>query len=264
MGGVTLSTLIKAILPISFSQYWFFTVYLLLFFLSPFINVMVEALSKRQHLILVLILMISCVIKPTILPFANQYDSTEGMGIISFITLYVLGSYLGRYHDEIKQKKILLLASVLVIFVSKIAIEVVNKKMGTRFGSGIFYHYNTLFQVVNCVLLLYIFKNISVKPNLAKIVTWISSSTFGVYLQHEHPLGRVLLWSKVFNINWLSKISFIELALIMLVTPIAVLIIGTLIDKLRSQCARKLSSATIYTNLRGKIDFVQNRMNYGK
>ena len=226
---------IRAFLPITCKQYWFFTIYVYLFILSPFINVGLERLTKKQFKVLVCVLVLFTVIKPTIFPFVEQYDLTEGFGIVSFITIFVIGAYLRKFVPDIKYKYLILVISMVITFGSKIVLEAVVHKLGLEVGTGIFYHYNTVFQIINCIMMLYIFKDIHIRENtvIAKSILFFSTSTFGVYLIHEHPAVRDLLWKRLITDDFLSAIGSASFIIILIVVPMIIFIICNGLDHLR-------------------------------
>ena len=58
VNGFSLGNMLSSLLPISMSTYWFITVYLVLYILSPFINLLCNNMTQKQHAALLLILVI--------------------------------------------------------------------------------------------------------------------------------------------------------------------------------------------------------------
>ena len=75
---------IQSILPIISKQYWFITVYLVMYLLSPFLNKLIYALDKEEYRKLLIIIMI-IFSGMTLLPSKWTLDETYGYGIIWFI-----------------------------------------------------------------------------------------------------------------------------------------------------------------------------------
>lgn len=259
MGNKTsISDIVKSFMPISFSKYWFFTVYVFLYLLTPFFNSAIEHMSKKQHLTAVAILLIFAVLKPTILPIAPQYDPTDGMGIISFIALYIWASYCRRYIIDIKHKKVMLIVFIALVFASKVAIEMLNKRFGTTFGSGILYHYNTVFQVAICTILFYCFKDIRISGKLGRLITRLSASVFGVYLIHEHSFVRNLLWKNIFGIDVITKWSDAIFLSSLIWIPLSIYAISSLLDFFRGYIGIKLFKDSIAVKFNKYINQLQN------
>ena len=78
-------------------NYWFITVYLLMYVLSPFINTLINSMDKKNHFNLILILIIFFSIISFVLPHGSLLDPSCGTGIIWFVTLYVVAAYIKKY-----------------------------------------------------------------------------------------------------------------------------------------------------------------------
>ena len=82
----------RSLFPTVFSQYWFFTTYIIFFLLTPFFNKMLNLLSQKEYKVLLgIMLTLWCVI-PTVtyqVPFCNDFTL--------FLLLYTLGGYFKLY-----------------------------------------------------------------------------------------------------------------------------------------------------------------------
>ena len=97
--GVSLSSvdIFKLISPITlYEQYWFLSVYIILYLLSPFLNIILNKITKKQFHLLLLTLFLLTSIIPTI---SGQlaYNNSQGHSVFSFVFLYYIGAYLSRY-----------------------------------------------------------------------------------------------------------------------------------------------------------------------
>ena len=72
--------ILRTFSPFYFNNYWFLSVYLLLYLLSPYINILINKLSQKEHRNFIILLFIIFTIIPTI---TNQKTfSNTGFGII--------------------------------------------------------------------------------------------------------------------------------------------------------------------------------------
>lgn len=165
---------LKSFMPIIFHQYWFFSIYIYLLIFSPFINIGLNILDKAKYKILVIILFLLCFVKPTIFPFAPQIDLSEGMGIVSFVSIYIIAGYFKRYEIKIEKKFLLMLIAVIFVFFSKVILEIIVRKLGLNLGTGILYHYNTILQMVIAILLFLIFKDLKINKKYRKVIVSFS------------------------------------------------------------------------------------------
>ena len=63
----SLKSLLLSLIPFSSNKYWFFTNYVVLYCLSPFINIMTKAMNKDQHKRICMLLFIFTVVLPNVL-----------------------------------------------------------------------------------------------------------------------------------------------------------------------------------------------------
>ncbi len=90
---------IKNFFPILFQQYWFATAYIILYLMSPYLNKLLNRLTRQEfHRFLGIMLVLWCLL-PT---FTMQ--SMYGREIPKFVMLYTLGAYLRLYPDHILSK----------------------------------------------------------------------------------------------------------------------------------------------------------------
>ena len=82
---------IKSIFPTTFFQYDFFTVYLLIYFLSPFLNLLLKNLVRREFMILIFILILFVSVPETLLGRA-YLDSYVLDAVICYIVFRNLES----------------------------------------------------------------------------------------------------------------------------------------------------------------------------
>ena len=116
---VGIKDLILKILPLSNFSYWYLNVYIVLYLISPYLNVFVNNTSKKKYGILLIILFIFCSIitRTTMQEFIANED---GYSLIHFIFMYLVGGYLRKYDGTINFK-------------------VLNKKITTMDKSSIFF-----------------------------------------------------------------------------------------------------------------------------
>lgn len=107
----SVSDCIKAIMPISGNQYWFARVYLGLYILSPFLNILIHNLNKRQFQYLLLALTILFSLWGSFIPFATTLNPEGGNSIIWFCILYLFAAYIKIHGVPVKSFKLLLVST---------------------------------------------------------------------------------------------------------------------------------------------------------
>lgn len=235
----TLKSCIDSFFPVLRSEYWFFTCYILLYLLIPLLNAGIRQMEKKQLKYIILVIICFFYVLPVFSAVFHQYDPEEGMSILGFITLYIIGAGLRKL--DIKANAgicwILLLFNNLVVFLSKVALEIIVMKMNLNVGTGLFYHYNTIFQLVNAILLIMLFRNIKIAGRAKSAISFFAESTFSVYLIHEHPLVRQLLWQSGLEVIMLEITVWMFIVLSGLITA-GVYIVAVFINRIRLALCR--------------------------
>lgn len=195
--------LVKSILPVSFNQYWFMRVYLYMVLCAPFLNILLNNLNKQGHQYLIALGFMLMVI-PASIPGITTFNSDAGNGILWFFMLYSTGAYFAKYPPQYKTRQYCLMAffMFLVAFVSQILIARVSTLLGFGgMGESRFSTFDAFPIYIEACCILCAGIKLSQKPVsnaiLKKVVLFFSSSTAGVYMLHEHPLVRNILWSKL-------------------------------------------------------------------
>ena len=229
--SLSVPVLLDMLFPVLRQVWWFMSVYVLLYLFIPFLNIGLHQLKSRQFTFLVTLLVVIFYVLPLLGFFFPPYDPTQGMGIIGFITLYVMGAYLAANDFCLPRKWCLtaLLFNNICIFLSKGVLEYISDSYQLQVGTGLLYHYNSIFELLNAILLLLLFKQMSFSAG-KRVITWTASSMFSVYLLHEHPLVRQLLWQSGLS-SFLLQSSFMNFALLTLLFSLVILVLGVLIDK---------------------------------
>ena len=224
---------LDAFFPILRNEYWFFTMYLLLYLLIPFLNESLRNMSTRKMSLLIVIIVCFFYIEPLFSVVFYQYDQSEGFSIIAFVTLYVIGAYL-RQKKCIPRKYciIILLGSSSAILMSKVVLQAITEYKNLHFGTGLLYHNNSVFVLINAIALFYLFNGINIsKLTFQKAIQWCTPSVFSVYLLHENPLVRKLIWNSQLLL-YLEHCGFGWYIVTVLVIPIIIFLTSLVIDKL--------------------------------
>lgn len=102
----TINDLIWSIFPITGKAYWFCSVYMLLIFASPLLNILIRTYTKRQLIIIDCFMLVIFSVIPTFMPWSRDI-LTHGRDIIWFMTLYQVAAYIRIYvvTDDVHIKK---------------------------------------------------------------------------------------------------------------------------------------------------------------
>ena len=118
-----LTDLAKNIFPIIGKNYWFISSYLVMYFLSPFLNHFIRNADYKRHMSNILILL-CCFSLPQLIPHV-RWMAIEGK-IEMFVLLYITGAE--------KQKLVtIIMVMLFVLVISEIVIKIFSPKHFTYF-----------------------------------------------------------------------------------------------------------------------------------
>lgn len=180
------------------TSYWFITTYLMLYVCVPFINKFIEFSSREMLSKFIILGSIMWFILPSLSSQFCPYTSY----FVAFVYLYILGACikLGKV-DFLLNKHLFEKLSFysMVFLICYFAMIIYFDKPVMNFNKMTRYlDYSSIFFLVQSVYIFNIFKDLKIKHN--KIINWISSSVFGIYLLHESNFTRKYLWTQVFPV----------------------------------------------------------------
>ncbi len=196
-------TIFNYSIPSSVSYYWFINTYIIVYMLSDHINVIIDKLSRKQFKRMIIVSLIVLVIIPYITGFRTLYN--DGYTFFNFIILYLIGAYIRRYPIKetyhfnklsINGYRLLLLGIIFSMALSNYLIWMFadsNLFIGSFIGEiskrilASQNNYSTPFAIIQSVAYFELFRSFKLK---SKIINYISSFVFGIYLFHEFPYVR--------------------------------------------------------------------------
>ncbi len=235
-------------LPTINGHYWFATSYVIFYLLAPFLGKAAKAMKKKELKLLIFLLLIPfCFIK-SILPVALPVDDL-GNSFVWFICLFFIAAYIRLYGIAFFKTKwaglAVYLMSVGGILLSILAAGSLVKQTGNyEYALTIPSNYNFFFVLTGSVGLFCAFLKMQFKNNiLTGYLVRIAPYTFGVYLLHEHLLLRYE-WP---GWLWVSNIYGGYRVLHILFCTIFVLVIGILVDWIRSLIFTAIQKLIIFS-----------------
>lgn len=169
--------IIKSIMPISSGKYWFATVYVALYMLIPFINKLLNSLSKKQYQILVMILFILLVGIRTVFNSNPYIDGRIGENLLWITFLYIVGGYIRLYFDKKVNKKLCLSIVIINTILIVIARFISLKYLGKEFGRLL--DFSNIINFTSTICLFLYFKEVQIKNEWAnRIIGKIAPLTF--------------------------------------------------------------------------------------
>ena len=123
---LNIKNLIYIFFPFITQRYWFFNAYILLILLFPFLNVLINNISKEKFKLLLIILFIINSILP--IGINNSVSLNSANSLYWFLNLYLMGSYIRI--NKINFKKKCFVYGYIAINVLYIIISIIVFKIG--------------------------------------------------------------------------------------------------------------------------------------
>lgn len=175
---------VRDLLFVSRTPFWFVRTYLYLFMLAPILNYWLEDNKRSKYLIYVL-----AFISVYIGLMGKDPSLREGKNILNFALVYAIGHELKgvvERKDRISTVKVAvgwLLLNVTVMIICGIF----NSQLVGKVIWMLSFPYNSPLLLINSILVFIIFGRMKFK---SKVVNYIATSSFAIYLLHTHPFVR--------------------------------------------------------------------------
>lgn len=188
--------LIKMFFPFISQTYWFMDAYILLLIFIPYINKMLNSLSKKELLGLILIMFFT----NSIFSFIPNITiiTTTANSLSWFINIFIITYYLKKYKISIEKRKMVVF-HFLYITIMVLLFFMVCKYFNKKYP--ILIKYNNPLILCDSIVIFKIFldKKIKVNTFFKKIILYLSSNSLYVYLISDHPIMREIIWKRVKN-----------------------------------------------------------------
>jgi len=209
------------------NQYWFVRAYIIMFILSPLMNLFAEQAPKSVFRNV----LIAFFVMQTIFSYiSNSGWFDDGFSPIPFIGLYLLSRYI-RIHKPAfasMRKEIDLFFYFGIAFIISILSIALFKWFGT--GGRMFNYTNPLVITISVFFVLF-FSKLQIKNS--KVINWVAISSVGAYLLHMNPL-----FFHPYYIDTLHSFSAFNSPVLICGATLGFIIVlffvGVLLDKLRS------------------------------
>ena len=245
--------LIRAFLPITTKQYWFFTAYFAMIAVSPALHILVRGCTARDARVLMLAVAVLFSAYSFLgntyslvgAPFSDPFQLNGGFAFAWFAALYVCGALIKKFalHRIAAGKKVFLCWFSLLILLFGISLLVVlcgqsNTLFPAQSLQNILFSYSSPFVFGSAVCLLLLFAKLDIRQSARRVVSFFAPTVFGVYLIHDHTLLKESL-----PMEKLSAFSSLPPALLPLLIPAAaavIFLICGLAEQIRARMFRLL------------------------
>ena len=226
--GFILEELPNIFLPNISKSYWFFSSYFILYLFIPYLNRLVNNISKKEYLKLLIIGFVFLILIPSVV----IYNSIISEGVYLYY-YYLVGGYIRLYCGDIK-RGIKYLVGFIVLY---LAIVLMTMFLGRlSYSNNVLLEYiwtytklRSILVFLSAISLFIFFKDLKLGNN--KIINLFASTSFGVYLFHEHIFMKELLWDNIFSLDKILRNNSIFISGIAI--SVIIYIIGFIIDLIR-------------------------------
>lgn len=225
-GTANISLLAKSLFPMSANLWWYPTTYAVFLLVQPFYQKGLKALEKTelQKLILTMVCVWSA---STVIPFFN-YGSSN---FLCFIMLYAIVFLMSKYEIEWMTGgncRLAIIVGYIIALASIAVLDILGSKISVA-GQYSCYFIRGNYRFLPMVISVAIFA-LSVNWKIkSKIINYIASLTFGVYLIHMYPLMTECLFSKQGALFDMSRYASNSLFILCTIGEILVCFAGCLL-----------------------------------
>lgn len=255
MEDLTIYTLLQYVFPLQMEHYWFATMYVLTYLLSPFIRIAVQQMKQKQLLLTIALIMVFVSVAKTVLPVRLSVDAF-GYDVIWFVCVFLCAAYIRKYGINWFTNARRGFGCYLLGCAGMFAVILVNRFIYLKFDMlgdvlSVSHHYNHLINIFAAIGLFYGFYHWKLpEGKVADLIVKAAPYTFGVYLLHEHIDIRYL-WQQ-----WLgatTQVSPVVFVLQAVGSVVCVLVIGLAIDWLRGKIFAAVAALLAGTKLAGLL-----------
>ncbi len=190
-GGFSWKALLRAILPVAFYRYWYFSAYFFLFFFIPPLNAALCGMTKYQHRSLIAAILWTTVLftAAACVMGGDVFHVMDGYSPLWLVCLYIIGAYLRLYPEDVQR---ISAAALILTFLLCTAAAWTSRILILRFHHFGGYvrdmaliQYNSPLILAAAAALVLLFSRIPIRGRWTeKVIRLFSASTFGVLIIH--------------------------------------------------------------------------------
>ena len=233
--------------PIIFNRYWYFTQYFGMYLFLPVVNKGISILTKSElKLVVISTIGIFSFWRHLKNPKNDVFHLCGGGSILWFLTLFITGSYIGKYRIEytgIRKYIYCIFCLFIFSFTSFLYYKTSNNEL--YLGNGYYQrkivillnniinnNFDSLKKIMQTISITLFFLQLKYNQYLSKIITFFGPIAFGIYLIHINSIVSANILSKIFN-NDSSNLTLYSTIALILFKALKITFICLFIDYLR-------------------------------
>lgn len=212
--------MLESVFPAMSMQYWYFTYYIPVLFLMPYLNMLITKMDiiSMRKLVGLLFLLFS------VIPWVFQTDwfsLNGGFSAFWLIILYLFGAWLRKETEETKslfagwkQSRLLFILAgfILIQVLLRYILDKIGAMMETERGlMHDFGGYTSPFIVMEACVMVLLFAKVEIfHVKWETIISKIGTASFGVYLIHDNQFVRkYIIMDRFVKIGQLNLIAYV-------------------------------------------------------
>lgn len=219
-------SLVSCLFPILTGRYWFLTIYVGLYLISPFLNIFIKSMNKKQHLMLNICLFFIMSVWVSVHPSIKGMNTNGGWSLAWFVVLYLTASWLRLYYDSSRKTKWNFILAYPFIALVVSGAQVISKIVDIGVINSIlnnFYRYDSVPAYLMSLCIFICFINVEIRNKVAsKFISLIATLTFGVYLIHAHSNVTDMTWSVLNMPSHMNSALFVPFQLAIVIAIFAI------------------------------------------
>lgn len=238
-----------------FRTYWFVHAYMAVYLISPFLNKAIKMFTKKQLLLLILVLL-----------YIMQFFASSNFGWAVY--MYIIGAYIKLHNVELKEPKKAkwyALTLYILIFASMPIITYLQNngfdKYFAYFGFGLNYtkfsELQNFVALATAIMIFMTFKYMNIKNN--RVINFFSRASLASYLIHDSDQNRFLLWFKLLKVQEYYTATPLGLIGNAVFCMVAIYLFSALVETIRLNLVEKpMFKIKIFDKYLDKFDEMMN------
>ncbi len=243
------------------NRYWFLTTYLIMYLASPFLNMIVKNISKKQFAFLLCGILFLCLLTGNFGMSGTLYLS-NGFSVFWFVLLYLIAGGIRKF-DLFKIKNWILIVTYFVALIFLICQKIFPEFAQSDVVKYIFnirITYDSFFVLICSVALFTLFSRIGQTTNkkLSNFIKVLASTGFGVYLLHDNNLVRSKIYGDWFAVQrfYTNQFATLHIIIFSIVTYIFCVFIDLLRQQLDKLCRKIITTIKRKRANKKKLDLL--------
>lgn len=250
-------SLLACFFPIVTGRYWFITIYVGMYAIFPFLNRLIHAMKKTEHAALNLCLFVLLSLWVSIHPAIAGMNSGGGWGLTWFVALYLAAAWLRLYYKPSYKAGLWFAVALIIPLIMAGAAAVLGGGTNVPVSATLlaivknWFRYDSAPVYGMTVALFLAFLNMRVKnAGAARLCSYVSPLTLGVYLIHAHANVSPWLWELLALPEKMDSAAF---PLVQFGCVLGIFALCAAIDALRRATVGRLERSTALNNTCQKL-----------